>query len=554
MLADVIVDLEVWALDRSLTYLVPEALAGRLTVGSIVRVPLRGRRVRGWVVDLRDGEPPEGAQPLLAASGRAPVFDRPLLAAAAELARRYVHPLAAFLHVITPPRLGRARAGGGPAGPGPPGAAPAPRLWRIGPADDPSDRYAQEIAGALERGRGAIVAVPEVREGSRILSRLEEAFAGEAAVAHSGIDPAARAAALWSVALGDRRVLLGSRASVLAPAFPASSPVGVIIVHQEHDRSFKEQRAPYYHAREAALVRSARTGAAALLASSTPSLVSLRLAEAGWAIEEDPRPVQRAAWPIVEVVEPAAAGLPRRVVAAVLEARHRGERVLVLLPRARATPAGLGPEEVARHLSRVVPGARITRGDRPTMGAPGALEEVLKGDVVVATEAALAEIEHPAVSTAVALGADAFLGRPAGRAVEEAFAALWRLARLVAGGSRRGRLLLETRTPDHPVVQALTRGDYHYFARHELAERRLTRSPPFCTLIRVQIAGPEPEPEALARLRELPGTEMLGPTAGRLGHELLLKVEDLEEVEGPLREVVSSAAGRMLVEVDPRDW
>jgi primosomal protein N' (replication factor Y) len=279
------------------------------------------------------------------------------------------------------------------------------------------------------------------------------------------------------------------------------------------------------------------------------------------------RPAERAVWPAVELLEPPRTGVPRRAVAAIIEARRRGERTLVLLPRAQATRAGPGPEQVARFIERVVPGARVTRADRPGLGPQaGSLAAALDADVVVATEAALAEVERPRISTAVALGVDALLLRPAGRAVEEAFGALWTLGSLVAGGpggaaradgrAARGRLLLETATPDHHVIQALTRGDYHYFAARELAARRETGSPPFRRLVRVSSPVP-PDADLMAALGALPGTVALGPVpagGATAGMEVRLKVEELEAVVGPLRRLVSASKKRLLVEVDARDW
>ncbi|HYN98627.1 MAG TPA: primosomal protein N', partial [Actinomycetota bacterium] len=74
MLVGVIVDLSVWGLNKELTYSVPPELADRVRIGSIVRVPLRNRRVRGWVVRVQlEADPPEGVVPIAAVSGRGPV-------------------------------------------------------------------------------------------------------------------------------------------------------------------------------------------------------------------------------------------------------------------------------------------------------------------------------------------------------------------------------------------------------------------------------------------------------------------------------------------------
>ena len=163
------------------------------------------------------------------------------------------------------------------------------------------------------------------------------------------------------------------------------------------------------------------------------------------------------------------------------------------------------------------------------------------------------------IGTAVALGVDSMVHRPTGRAAEEAFATLWELACLLSrsGASGRGsrpRLLLETDSAGHHVVQAVVRGDYHFFARHELEARRASDVPPFSTLIRVRAVRREIGDEVLDRLANLPGTELLGPVEGRLGAEVLLKVGDREPVLDPLRGIVASAGERLLVEMDPREW
>jgi primosomal protein N' (replication factor Y) len=390
-----------------------------------------------------------------------------------------------------------------------------------------------------------------------VLERLEKAFGEEVAVVHSAQEPSERSRALWDVARGRRRVVLGGRTAALVPAFPQG--LGVVIVHSETDRTLKEQRSPYYDAREVAEVRATAGGADLMLAAEAPSLRSLHRAESGgWSLLEPPREAIRAVWPVVELLEEARTAMPQRAVGAVLAARKAGERVLVLVPRLAPTPSGPGPAEVAAYLRKVAPMARIARADPPALGGAGDLERALTAEIIVATEGALADVERPGIGTAVALGVDSMIHRPTGRAAEEAFATLWELACLLArSGSSphaRSRLLLETDTPGHHVVQAVVRGDYHFFARHELEARQASDVPPFSTLIRVRAVRREIGDEVLDRLAELPGTELLGPVEGRLGAEVLLKVSDREPVLDPLRGIVASAGERLLVEMDPREW
>ena len=562
MLVGVIVDLSVWGLNRELTYSVPPELLERVRIGSLVRVPLRNRRVRGWVVSVDPGlEPQEGISPIAAVSGRGPVFDTALLEMSRILARRYVSPLSSFLSLFTPVRLGRRGPLWPETEPPAPGKRPEDRvLWRLRPGEDPLERYAGLIEQELGAGRGVILAVPEVREGSRVLGALADRFPDDAAVVHSGVDPAGRAKALWEVAAGRRRLVLGGRAALFAPAFP----LGAIVLHQEHDPSFKEQQSPYYDARVAAEVRASVTGARLVAASATPSLnpaywpdidSGIRVpAPAAWRVDETDRLNERAAWPATEVVPPPRRGLPQRAIACILDARKRGERSIVLLPRVQATASGPGPAELISFLGKVVPGARVARADRPGLGSdPGALQAALTADVILATEAGLADVPRPAVSVAIALGVDGYFSKPKGRAAEEAMAALWALAGLVAGRRPKGRMILEVRPGDHHGIEALVRGDYKFFVRKELEARQESDAPPYKAMVRLQT--PDPSPDLMERLRSLPGTRVLGPvTGGNLGYEILVKAGSLETILEPLGTIVSTATQRVLVEVDPKDW
>ncbi|HLI57405.1 MAG TPA: hypothetical protein VKY26_10305, partial [Actinomycetota bacterium] len=382
-----------------------------------------------------------------------------------------------------------------------------------------------------------------------------------------GQEPAERSRALWSVARGERRLVVGGRAAALVPAFPATAPLGLIVVHAEEDRTLKEQRSPYYDARVVAELRAAAAGGDLLLASTAPSLRSWYRATGAapsrpWRWLGPSHAETRSVWPIVELLEPTRGPMPRRAIAAVLAAWRAGSRVLVLLPRREQTAAGPGPAEVAAYLRKVAPGADLQRADPPALAegaGAAALERALRAQIIVATEGALADVERPPVRTAVVLGLDAMIHRPGGRAAEEAFATVWELACLVArsgapGAPEAPRVLLETDEPGHHVVQAVVRGDYDFFARHEVEDRRSANAPPFATLVRVRAGARTIGDETLGRLGVLPGTELLGPIEGRLGPEVLLKMGSADDVLDQLRAVVARAPERLVVEMDPREW
>lgn len=470
-----------------------------------------------------------------------------------------MHPLASVLSLMTPARMG---------GRGSPETTTArtegavkkqgrKTLWLVGSTEDPVAGYEERIQAALDKGLGAIVVVPEVKEGSQVLERLAKRFPNETALVHSGMEEPERSNHLWEVALARRRIVLGGRAAVFAPCFDC----GVVIVHAEHDRSLKEQRSPYYDARVVAEIRAREAGADLLMASPSPS-IGWWTKEPDWEWISPNRTVDRGGWPMVEIVEPEGRRLPRRVIAAVIETRSQARKTVVLSPRIGGASGGTGVREVATFLQRVVPSASITTVARSENGGEE-LTEALQNDVIVATTAVLADVHRPAIGCGVALGIDAVLARPYGRAIEDATQELWELARWVGGSyPQRGRLLVETRASDHHAVQALVRGDYRFFATRELERRKVEASPPHVTLVRLRGQIDE---SLTAKLRDLAGTELLGPAPDpdargprdpRGGPRLtaLLKVSDIEAVLDPLREALWSSDVGILVEVDPREW
>ena len=137
--------------------------------------------------------------------------------------------------------------------------------------------YFQAIAACLERGRSAIVLVPEIALASRLEHLLRGRFGPGIAVFHSGLGAAERRAAFWRVRRGEARIVLGARSAVLAPT-PAP---GLVILDEEHDPAYKQEEAPRYHGRQAAWIRARASGAVLVLGSATPSLEASHAAALG---------------------------------------------------------------------------------------------------------------------------------------------------------------------------------------------------------------------------------------------------------------------------------
>ncbi|MEI6342235.1 MAG: primosomal protein N' [Verrucomicrobiota bacterium] len=167
-------------------------------------------------------------------------------------------------------RAGLARAA--PGGSGPP---PKPFLLHGVTGSGKTEVYLQAIDDALGRGMGAIVLVPEISLTPQTVERFKARFghgprATSVAVLHSHLSSGERHDEWHKIRQGRARIVIGARSAVFAPV----DKLGLVVVDEEHEHSYKQEEAPRYHARDVAVVRAAREGAVVVLGSATPSVES----------------------------------------------------------------------------------------------------------------------------------------------------------------------------------------------------------------------------------------------------------------------------------------
>jgi len=199
--------------------------------------------------------------------------------------------------------------------------------------------YLEAVRRVLAAGRGAIVLVPEIGLTPQTVSRFRGAFGDQVAVLHSALSDGERADAWRLLRRGERRVAVGARSAIFAPV----PDVGIIVVDEEHEATYKNGEAPRYHAGDVAAVRARLEGAVLVLGSATPSLETLTLAA-----EQKLRPVRlperigTRPLPPVELVDlrtapkvPGTGAVPWsvRLDEAVAAGLARGEQALLLLNR-----------------------------------------------------------------------------------------------------------------------------------------------------------------------------------------------------------------------------
>ncbi len=160
--------------------------------------------------------------------------------------------------------------------------------------------YLAAMRHALDLGKSAILLVPEIGLTPAMAAQLHHAFASEVALLHSALTPEERAEQWHRIRKGDARIVVGTRSAVFAPV----SDLGLIVVDEEHDSSYKQEEMPRYHARDVAVMRAKLSSAAVVLGSATPSLESWQNAQRGrYAKIEMHERVNQRPLPLVERID-----------------------------------------------------------------------------------------------------------------------------------------------------------------------------------------------------------------------------------------------------------
>ena len=331
-------------MSRAFSYAVPSKLSGKVAPGSVVRIPLGARKVRGVVVDMHPGEAGE-LEPLAGVVISAPMARPPMTDLLDWISDRYVAPKGQTYARAVPPRVRARRTEEHGArtvdepkivptyrgGPELLSAIAAGRsgTWCLRPAlgEDRGVLISELISAAVPAG-AALVAVPEVRYGSATLEKISELFPDVCRI-DSAVGDSDRSAGWIALAEG-AKIGAGGRASVLAPA----PELRLIVVDEESHRTYKEDRSPRFDARRVAIERARLQGAICVLVSTAPSVETGAGARTGaYGSVEPPRNADRAARPLIEFVDkPTDRAISHELHARIRDTLRAGNRVALLAP------------------------------------------------------------------------------------------------------------------------------------------------------------------------------------------------------------------------------
>ena len=412
--------------------------------------------------------------------------------------------------------------------------------------------YIRLIRQVLDRGRTAIVLVPEIALTPQLLRSFTAQFGDAVAVLHSSLRAGERYDEWKRLRTGKARVAIGTRSAVFAPL----KDLGLVILDEEQEATYKSENVPKYHARDVAKYRCTQSGALLVLGSATPSVESMYLARAGvYHCFTLSRRYNEQALPavfIADMKEELRAGngtslsLPLRQ--ALEENLRAGEQSILFLNRRGASrmvscgecgavptcprcsvhltyhsangrlmchycghserlpaacPAcggtlnfiGAGTQKVQEELEAAFPGITVLRMDTDTVSATQSHEKLLsrfekeKIPILVGTQMVAKGLDFENVTLVGVVSADLSLYVDDYRAGERTFSLLTQVVGRAGRGNKKGRAIVQTYTPENDVILCAARQDYDRFYEQEIVLRRLRGCPPFRDLFVVTASG-----------------------------------------------------------------
>lgn len=501
--------------------------------------------------------------------------------------------------------------------------------------------YIRLIQQQLDAGRQVLYMLPEIVLTAQLVERLRRVFGERLGVYHSKY-PDAERVEVWQRQLSSQPydIIVGVRSSVFLPF----QRLGLIIVDEEHETSFKQQDpAPRYHARNVSLVLARQAGAKTLLGTATPSLESYYNAQQGRyalvSLAERYGQVQLPEVRVIdmcdrrhrkEVVGPFSTDLlraigesleshqqvilfqnrrgyapqmecqtcgwnPRCTQCDVVLTLHRDQRHLqchycgATYPVPQRCPqcqgfelqsVGYGTERIEDELLRHFPQARVARMDLDTTRSRQSYERLLadfghgRTDILVGTQMVTKGLDFEHVALVGILNADQMLSQPDFRAHERAFQLMSQVAGRAGRRSRQGLVLLQTKSPQLPVISQVVENNYLGLYRDQMEERQLFHYPPFTRLVNIHLRHRDQavvhrlSQDMATLLRRIFGERVLGPDTPSVSRvaqlwrrQLILKIETsasmsearrrLRQVQDYLLQQPQYRSAQIIYDVDP---
>lgn len=442
--------------------------------------------------------------------------------------------------------------------------------------------YIHLIMEQLNRGKSAILLVPEIALTPQMIQTFSSHFGDDVAVLHSSLSVGERYDEWKRIRSGKARLAIGTRSAVFAPC----ENLGLIIIDEEQEETYKSENSPRYHARDIAKYRCARSGALLLLGSATPDIVSMYKAQTGqyayFSLKNRYNEQQLPAVEIVDMKRELRCGnggnISRKLSEELAANIERGEQSILFLNRRGANKLiscgdcgytykcprcsvsltyhsnnrrlmchycgfsqwiddacpdcggtlqfiGAGTQMIQQELEDLFPGVEIMRMDTDSVTPVGSHEELFtrfrreKIPIMVGTQMVTKGLNFENVTLVGVISADQSLYAGDYRAGERAFSLMTQVVGRSGRGEKPGRAIIQTYTPENEIIRQAARQDYEAFYQSELELRRLQNTPPFTELMAITVSGAVEE-HVVAACRHIKA--WLESTAGKTGAALIL--------------------------------
>jgi primosomal protein N' (replication factor Y) len=406
--------------------------------------------------------------------------------------------------------------------------------------------FLRAAESVIREGKSVIYLVPEISLTHQTAEAIGRRFGSAAATIHSEMSPSARLTEWVRIQTGEVRIVAGPRSAVFAPV----KNLGLVIIDEEHDGSYKSGNTPRYHARQIAMRRCSLSGARLLMGSATPSVEAWKLMQEGIIRRLDlTRRLSGGSPPEIipvslehtegclsrelkeEIRETARMGRQsilflnrrgfayfyhcrncgyelscRRCSVSLTYHKHKGRAIChycgyseippKACPRCGSLEAGFtgfGTEMIEEEVHRTFPDLRLRRADADTTGRKGSLEETLDVfrtggiDILLGTQMVAKGLNFPAVRLVGVVLADTGLHLPDFRAAERTFSLIVQVAGRAGRYFPDGKVIVQTLRPEDPVINRACALDVEGFFAAELKQRELLGFPPYTRLIRFTV-------------------------------------------------------------------
>ncbi|PEF39085.1 primosomal protein N' [Bacillus sp. AFS026049] len=412
--------------------------------------------------------------------------------------------------------------------------------------------YLQAIASVIEKGKEAIMLVPEISLTPQTVKRFKERFGEQVAVMHSGLSVGEKYDEWRKIHRKEVKVVVGARSAVFAPF----ESLGLVIIDEEHESSYKQEETPRYHARDVAIERAKSYGCPVILGSATPTLESFARAKKNvYKLLTLSQRMNKNALPAVDIVdmrEELRTGnrsmFSELLFTKLKDRLEKGEQTVLMLNKRghssfvmcrscglvincpncdisltyhrfndimkchycgfeEGMPSvcpecesehirffGTGTQKVEEELAKILPEARVIRMDVDTTSKKGSHERLLnafgegKADILLGTQMIAKGLDFPNITLVGVLSADTMLHLPDFRSSEKTFQLLTQVSGRAGRHQLPGEVVIQTYTPEHYSIELSALQDYDAFYEREMYLRRQSHYPPYFYVVLITVS------------------------------------------------------------------